>query len=81
MGKPESTARGGRKQRYGTCHRCGWRGSVVRVTRRDRKRSLGDRTFTRLCEDCVDELLGRHGTPEGQSRLVRRRSIRHRDVA
>ena len=74
-------AHGGRRCRHGTCHRCGWRGHVAKITRRERRAFAGDRTFTRLCDECILELL--HGRPEvaHKPQPSRRRSVGSRDVA
>ena len=48
-----------RKQRHGVCHRCGWRGNVGKVLRRDRRYLVSGKTYGRLCEDCVAMLF--HG--------------------
>jgi hypothetical protein len=42
-----------RKPRPGVCHRCGWRGLVGKVSRRDRRFSVVAHDYARLCEDCT----------------------------
>lgn len=69
-----------RKRRYGTCHRCGWKGSVARVDRHDRKRLRTGRTFGRLCEECASELLETQALP-GEAKPGRRKFVRNRHVA
>jgi hypothetical protein len=70
------------KQRDGVCHRCGWRGLVLKVGRRERK-SLGvDRSYGRLCRDCARDLLIQHRSePAKGARKSKLRAIRDRDVA
>jgi hypothetical protein len=72
-----------RKAHQGVCHRCGWRGAVVKVRRRDRKLMKTGRAFGRLCHECTEELLHIRKTSEparaaGQGNL---KSARHRRVA
>jgi hypothetical protein len=43
--------------RNGVCHRCGWRGRVGEVRRRDRKVLMCSREFGRLCHECTGDLL------------------------
>jgi hypothetical protein len=65
------------------CHRCGWKGVVGRVRRRERKHMQSGRAYGRLCQECVADLV-RAGsaarTPQG-SGLVRLTVVRDRDVA
>ncbi len=70
----------GGKRRYGTCHRCGWKGAVTRVGRHDRKRLNTGRTFGRLCEECVSDLLGTERAP-GEAKPTRRKFVKNRHVA
>jgi hypothetical protein len=71
------------KQRQGTCHRCGWRGPVAKVSRRARKRLSIGNEYGRLCADCSGDLV------KAQSALPRKsvpghrklRAGRYRDVA
>ena len=51
----------------GVCHRCGWRGHVMRVGRSDRGMLGASRTFRRLCNDCVDDLLRAPGADRSRS--------------
>ncbi len=44
------------KHSSGVCHRCGWRGPVVKVGRRDRTLLHTSKGCRRLCDDCVDDL-------------------------
>jgi hypothetical protein len=74
-----STVRGARD---GVCHRCGWRGVVGKVRWRDRRQAAAPVPFSRLCQECADELL------HGQTDVVRKdkpaarlRSFGHKDVA
>lgn len=47
-----------RRHRHGVCHRCGWSGSVVRVSRRKRWALLRmNQVYRRLCDECVDDLV------------------------
>lgn len=48
-------------QRHGVCHRCGWRGEVAKVRRRDRRRSNSETAYGRLCQECSTELLRASG--------------------
>jgi hypothetical protein len=41
---------------FGTCHRCGWRQEVSRVTCADRLRFEMNRDYGRLCEECRRDL-------------------------
>ena len=70
-----------RKTRYGTCHRCGWHGEVAKVSRRERRALPGDRTFARLCGDCVNELLHARPAATPEAKSSRLRSVGNRDVA
>jgi hypothetical protein len=71
------------KQRHGTCHRCGWKGSVSKVGRSDRKRLGIDREYGRLCQDCASDLArNKHGNqPATQRPHSNIRVIRDSDVA
>jgi len=72
---------GVRRRRYGVCHRCGWIGFVANVGRRDRRRLRTDRTFGRLCDDCVTDLRT-HAVPQAeQAKPAKLKSMRHRKVA
>jgi len=51
-------------QRHGVCHRCGWRGEVAKVSRRDRRRANSETTYGRLCEECSTELFSASGNPD-----------------
>jgi len=44
--------------RPGTCHRCGWRREVSRVTRKVRRRLGVGRAYGRLCDECLNDLEG-----------------------
>ena len=46
-----------RHPHHGLCHRCGWRGAVAKVRRRDRKLLQTGRSFGYLCRECADDLL------------------------
>jgi hypothetical protein len=50
--------------RHGVCHRCGWRGEVVKIRRQDRRRLKSEVAFGRLCQECATELSSQ---PDGQS--------------
>jgi hypothetical protein len=67
-------------QRSGTCHRCGWRGMVSTIGRRQRRR-LGTSEFGRLCDECVSDLLAAKAAPELQPVPSKRRFVRNRHVA
>jgi hypothetical protein len=75
----ESGDQEGGKPLYGTCHRCGWKGAVAKVGRHDRKVLRTGRTFGRLCDECVSDLLG-SGTAGGQAKTARRKE-KNRHVA
>lgn len=66
-----------RPHRAGVCHRCGWSGSVCRVARADRRRMKNGRAFGRLCDPCIEALLGRSSVevPTDRPKLVRRRDV------
>jgi hypothetical protein len=70
------------RSRRGVCHRCGWKGSVTKLARRERAR-LDAKEFGRLCSDCVDDLVRIASAPakasSGQIRAIR--PIGHRHVA
>jgi len=53
------------KHTSGVCHRCGWRGPVVKVGRRDRVLLHTSEGYRRLCDDCTDALLSHHGSTSG----------------
>jgi hypothetical protein len=71
------------KQRQGTCHRCGWKGTVSKVGRSDRKRLQTGRQYGRLCPDCASELVqAKHsGGTAAQAPPSNVRAIRDSDVA
>ena len=71
-----------RKQRPGVCHRCGWTQPVSNVGRVDRKRLRTGRSFRRLCNECIDDLLRQQSTA-GSKNAPRKTKlkVRHRDVA
>ena len=70
------------RRRPGVCHRCGWTGSVSKVNRADRKRLKSGRSFGRLCDECIDELLRHQATGDTQTpRKVTLKGMRHRGVA
>jgi hypothetical protein len=72
-----------RGQRPGVCHRCGWRGIVGTLHRRDREILGSGQHYGRLCQECVSDLL--HAAPARQkvdgSRLVDRRVAGSRQMA
>lgn len=70
----------GGRHRYGTCHLCGWKGAVAKVGRRDRKRLKTGRTFGRLCDECVSDLLGTE-TASGEAKPTQRKFVRNVHVA
>jgi hypothetical protein len=70
-----------RRWRYGTCHRCGWKGPVAKVGRQDRKRLLTGRALGRLCDACINDLLRRQAAPAGQTKFGRLKASRNRHVA
>jgi len=47
-----------RHQRPGVCHRCGWKGTVGKLRRVDRKHlsPTGD-SYGRLCAECLTDLF------------------------
>jgi hypothetical protein len=49
--------------RRGVCHRCGWRETVTRVGRRDRKVLGTGQHYGRLCGDCRVDLTAGHSAP------------------
>jgi len=79
--QPEDGTTGAGRASSGVCHRCGWRGPVAKVGRADRKRLHTGRTFGRLCDDCVNDLLHQQDGSVNQRKPARLRSVRHRDVA
>ena len=82
MSELEQTGRP-HKQRPGVCHRCGWTGPVSKVGRVDRKRLKAGKSFGRLCDECIDDLLRQQSAGEGTQahRKARLKVLRHRDVA
>ena len=72
-----------RKQRSGVCHRCGWTRPVSKVGQVDRKRLGTGRSFSRLCDECIDDLLHQQSAAKGKNapRKTKLRVLRHRDVA
>ena len=70
----------GGKRRYGTCHRCGWKGAVAKVGRHDRKRLKTGHTFGRLCDECISDLMGAQGAP-GEAKPARLKFVKNRHVA
>jgi len=79
MSEREDTGR----RRPGVCHRCGWTGPVSKVRRVDRKSLKTGRTFGRLCDECIDDLLRHQATGDDTQtpRKIRLKGMRHRDVA
>ncbi len=75
-GRPASS-----KHRPGVCHRCGWKGPVVRVSRRLRRELHTGHTYGRLCDDCVAELVAEPTAAADQKKPARLRSVRNRKVA
>lgn len=72
-----------RKQRSGACHRCGWKRPVSKIGRNDRRRLQTGRSFGRLCDECIDDLI-RQLSAGGDAHAPRRRVLdvlRHHDVA
>jgi hypothetical protein len=51
-----------RGQRPGVCHRCGWSGMVGAVHGRDRKILKTGYRYSRLCQECVIDIV--HALPE-----------------
>ena len=71
-----------RRRGYGVCHRCGWRGNVGKVRRRDRKYMLSGRSFGRLCDECVVVLLQGHPSRQHPQKVGSRLTVvKDRDVA
>lgn len=77
----EIRSEGGRAHRPGVCHRCGWNGSVCRVTRGDRRRMKTGRAFGRLCDQCAEALLGQHAADAVVSKLRKSKQVHRRNVA
>ena len=69
-----------RKQRPGVCHRCGWTQPVSKIGRVERKRLGTGRSFSRLCDECIDELL-RLADSKDAPRKTKLKVLRNRDVA
>lgn len=73
---PTVVSCGFRKLRPGTCHRCGWRGSVAKILRGERRELRIDRSVRRMCIECTEELRqarsrsGSSAQLNGQSRPV-----------
>lgn len=62
-----------RKHRHGVCHRCGWSGSVVRVSRGKWWALVrANQGYGRLCDECVEDLA----REQGSSKDVRATSTR-----
>jgi len=81
--KAHVDANAAKKHRPGVCHRCGWAGAVSRPSRRQRQQLRIGRSFGRLCDDCLKDLV-RHPSsavaPQaGQGR--KRETVRQRHVA
>jgi hypothetical protein len=72
-----------RKRRTGVCHRCGWRGYVGKVRRRDSRCIQSGNANGRLYDECAAALL--HGeaavSNPDESRHVRLTVVRKKDVA
>ncbi len=68
-------------QKYGVCHRCGWKGPVAKVGRRQRRRLNTGRTYGRLCDNCVNDILHKGTSPADEKKTARLKSIRSRKVA
>jgi Zn finger protein HypA/HybF involved in hydrogenase expression len=54
------------QHRYGVCHRCGWRGEVAKIRRRDRRSLQSEIAYSRLCPECISDL---YRLSDGQSPL------------
>jgi hypothetical protein len=48
------------RRRYGACHRCGWRGPVIKVHFTERMFQPSMRGYGRLCRECRVQLLHGH---------------------
>jgi len=74
---------GGRHHSPGVCHRCGWKGNVLRIRRKDRRVLGSGRDYGRLCDDCYRDILaGRAGdTAKGGAPPARLKAFRGRHVA
>ncbi len=47
---------GAAQARSGTCHRCGWKGPVAKVSRRERRTLDTGMTYGRLCAECTADV-------------------------
>ena len=45
-----------RQQSMGVCHRCGWRGTITKVSRLNAEERELARGFGRICADCLSDL-------------------------
>jgi hypothetical protein len=71
-----------RVPRHGTCHRCGWKGTVGKIGWRDRRRAASPIPFGRLCEECAAELIsGKSTLPGAGTARTGQRSMDDKDVA
>jgi hypothetical protein len=53
-----------RGQRQGVCHRCGWRGIVGKLERRDREILKSAQHYGRLCQECVSDVFQTAPSPQ-----------------
>ncbi len=73
----------GYRARHGTCHRCGWRGMVSTVRRRERKHLPSGQSYARMCDDCLQALNEPpvDADPEIAPAPITLRVVKHRVVA
>jgi hypothetical protein len=72
----------GHKASHGACQRCGWRSTITRISRRERRELGMDLFVTRVCTECTEDLraLSAQG-PVEQHRLPRLAPVRSYNVA
>jgi hypothetical protein len=79
--EPDGEPQVARRPRYGTCHRCGWKGPVAKVSRRERRNLEIGRSFGRLCDECVSDLLGAQDATATGVKAGKLKAVRNRHVA
>jgi hypothetical protein len=70
-----------KRVRTGSCHRCGWKSAVERVTRHERRQFKTTLKYRWLCTECVGELALRRSPVDDGKAMPRLRAVPDRKVA
>ncbi len=70
------------KASHGACQRCGWRGTITRISRRERRELGMDLFVTRVCAECTGDLRALSASgPAEDRRLAHLTPVRSYNVA